>query len=413
MTRLVDFPTETLQDIFKSLNYGIDLCSLSQTNRRFYSLASEQLNRHLHQVFQSGVNYPESDILHWAAKNGKDACVRRLVQAGILTGPPIICNWHPIVFAAQNGHVDVVRIFLEHGVDPNSPTGFHTTPRFGNPLTAAVEEGHEPVPLSLATDRCHITLVKLLLDHGCNPLTPDYHPSGSFEGSALNKACRTSLPILKLFLDTGVAPDFSSPAYPYHDSLIGALRRGDMPLVRFLLDHGASFRMPLYTSWRYEFGSVQPGEDLFDIGRAAGRFPHDAALLLEKIEVDKIVQEERLRELFCLLFGAISSGSKGLVRQLLEVDWVVKYSTVHVNQWKEHLGIGLSEAAGRGHVGLVKLFLDHGADPMGIRRDCSYQKSTDPPILAAATAGFFEIVELLLDRGADPLGRSDIIIYKI
>ena len=424
MTRLTDLPPEILRQIVKHVAYNIDLYSLSQTNHRFYSLASEELNHHLRQVFESHLKHPESDILHWASANGNVACVRRLLQAGIPPAPPIIPGWHPIILAAKNGHVDVVRTFLDHGVNPNPPTGFHTRPNFGNPLTFAIEQGHEAVvrlliehgvdlefsrqkmeiqqPLSLATGRRHPALVKLLLEHGCNPLTPDYRPYAYIEKSAWKAASRASPDIVQMFVDHGIRPDFSDPGYPYHDSLMDVLKRGDMPLVKFLFDQGARFRMPTYPSYEAVFGPVQDGDVLFHIGWAVGRFPDYAAFLLEKINVDNILEEANPRANVHIMLGATCGGGDDLVKRLLNIDWVANYPTVDVEGWKDHLGSCLNSAIRNGHVNLVKLFLDHGADPCGTRRNKKGRKGIYPPIFAAAQNEYPEIVELLLDRGADP-----------
>lgn len=78
------------------------------------------------------------------------------------------------------------------------------------------------------------------------------------------------------------------------------------------------------------------------------------------------------------LFDACCRGSEGVVRQLLQ-----HHSTIMDSE--------MQEAARRGHLGIVSLLIDHGAD---VNRG-------DPiPIVSAARLEYTEMFHLLLRHGA-------------
>lgn len=61
--------------------------------------------------------------LEWAAAaaNGKEICIRKLLDAGASfedSGFWSTQREDPMTIAAKNGHIDIVRMFLDHGIDP-------------------------------------------------------------------------------------------------------------------------------------------------------------------------------------------------------------------------------------------------------------------------------------------------------
>jgi ankyrin repeat protein len=96
------------------------------------------------------------------------------------------CSGTPLRNAAGGGHIEIVKLLLAHGADPNLPEE-HIAPR-----------GHA---LHMAVCNCHIEIVKLLLAHGAYPNVP-------VESSA--------------------------------DTLSAAIRAKDKPMIELLCSHGAS-----------------------------------------------------------------------------------------------------------------------------------------------------------------------------
>ena len=94
-------------------------------------------------------------------------------------------GWTALLVASSNGHLNIVKLLLDHGADPEAVTVSGTTP-----LMAAAREGREDVAqflLSLpninleardedgwtallaASINGHLNIVKLLLDRGADP----------------------------------------------------------------------------------------------------------------------------------------------------------------------------------------------------------------------------------------------------
>lgn len=441
MARLTNLPTELLREIIQHVTYTIDLCALSQVNHHFHCLTGVILDAYLRQVFQSGMTHPDCEALYSACRNGNDACVRRLLNAGIQVSVPRFGS-HPMIVAAQKGHPKVVQAFLDYGVDPNPPVGFFGWEgSYGNPLTAAVKGGHESVvsllidhgvdlefgrleranvyqPLSIATQGHHVSLVKLFLDHGCNPHTPDFLPSDWPEDSAWRIAAGHDLDILQIFIEKGAglifAPSSSSldPRNSYQWVLLDALRQDNLPLAKFLLKQGVRLENPL-PLFSHVLEHVQNKDPLRIIGLVAGRNPQDSEFLLEVIDLDGIISGEDLRPIVSLMVGAISGGHYSLTRLLLDVDRTSKRPTVCFEEWKDHLSSCMVIAMKHGHINLVNLLLDYGADPRGVVRDLQTRDGYCPPVFIAAERGFTDILKLLLDRGANPFPRQPRTLFEV
>ncbi|KAE9396508.1 ankyrin, partial [Gymnopus androsaceus JB14] len=66
-----------------------------------------------------------------------------------------------------------------------------------------------------------------------------------------------------------------------------------------------------------------------------------------------------------------------------------------VNSQSEEGSTALRQASQNGHVAIVKILLDHGADT----ELPGFHKTT--PLVIAAERGYFDIVSLLLENGAN------------
>lgn len=110
---------------------------------------------------------PESTPLIEAAKEGYDEIVEILLRYNAnvaqTTNPSCYTALH---FAAANGHLNCVKLLLEHG----------------SPMEEQNENGH--TPLMEATSNGHIEVARCLIEHGANINTH----SSEFKESALTLA---------------------------------------------------------------------------------------------------------------------------------------------------------------------------------------------------------------------------------
>jgi ankyrin repeat protein len=258
----------------------------------------------------------------------------------------------PLKNAAVGGHLDVVRLLLERGADPNLPE--EGIAPHGHALYSAVYNGHYEI-------------AKLLLERGA-------YPNPEVESSA--------------------------------DAVWIAIRRGDLPMIELLASHGAAWKIPIAPAGEltYErivatglrravnvlahFGDTATAATLFAANPALADDPealNEAAgqghqafvdlLLRYQPTLPRRVTVARPREMALFLFDHGMDPSRP--------NWL------HITP--------LHHFAGQGNVEDASLFLDHGAD-----LHAREEESRSTPLAWAARAGQIRMVEFLLRRGAKP-----------
>lgn len=449
MVKIVSLPDELALIVIGHLGYSLDLCALSQTCRYFYSITRGHIDDTIRQLWQSDSGKLLRTICIQAAENGNAACVRRIFKVSAFIATLFAREEWALVSAARGGNTEIVQIMLDHGADPDEPHRY-INPAYGNPLLAAIHEGRESVvqfliargvkttfgrpcfwccsipypprpirqPLSVAVERQHLSIVNLLLSHGCDPLAPDskreqlprqeLHPH-----CAMDVAAGLNMGTLQMLMDTGVKPDFSGPTFLAERTLMRLLRKGDIQLTRFIIKHGAKVDtdVPVH---RFPFDNVGRN-NLTQFMQAAGEYPEQAAWLLEQLGFDKLLETGNLRQYIYLTVGAVYGNSPSLFRQVLDAGWTFRKDWAskkpdriqnplinRAQEWQDHLGNLLFHATEHGYLEIVKLLLDYGVDPRGAAKNKLKGTGYYPPIYAAVDGGFLEIVTLLLDRGASP-----------
>jgi ankyrin repeat protein len=335
-----------------------------------------------------------------AAKSGNLAILRMLVERGADVNyvSPSSHN-NALHEAATNGHVDAVRFLLSKGLDVNAPGGgdrqaLHFAAATGNELLVRilVESGAQiatqmwnyGTPLHVAAKGGFKSVVEFFLSLGIDPMiqsVPD-RPSRI----ALHEAADTGMEdVVALLLDNGCDPNAMD--YMGETPLVLAVARGSLNCVRLLLDHGANVHQNLNRSRPL-------------LHRLSGR-----EFGFSKNKVDFQTEAEERREIALLLLQhnadiyAGDHGKRDALAFALEMNNLM-ITKVLLEHLPVSSGTGfdispnLLTAASRGHYEIVKLLLDHGADP-------NHKFSGKTPLGAAAREGHTDIVEVLARRGAD------------
>ncbi|TDG94666.1 ankyrin repeat domain-containing protein [Cardinium endosymbiont of Culicoides punctatus] len=209
----------------------------------------------------------------------------------------------------KNKYLEVIAFLLEKGANPNLPrkrVAFNLMDNY---------------PLSIATKVCDVDVVKLLLKYKANINNLDHGlQPNSFTGGALHMAIRNGyIPILKILLahkDIDVNLLARTGLLPLQNGIIGYEFRRDsnqLNVVRLLLRDKRT-----------------------DVNKKDGTFEKDASLGL-----------------------AVEWGLTDMVEILLE------HPAIDLEPKNRHGRTPLAEAVHNGHVEIVALLLNHGANPEG------------------------------------------------
>jgi ankyrin repeat protein len=280
--------------------------------------------------------------------------VRLLVEKGINVEIQGGIFRHQYYSAAFHGHTEIAKFLIEGGADVNAEAG-----DYGNALQAAAANGYE-------------TIVELLVENDA-----DINTQIGRYGNALQAAIEAGHTEVAEFLVEKGANVNAEGGY-YGTALQAAAAKGYRTIVKLLVESGANIGTigGEYTSalWAAATCSRYRGDHgkviRFLLESGANSIPHG--------KYDNSLQ------------AASEEGRENIVRELLRNGADGKY-------WDNELyrGTALSRAVVGGHVSIVDLLIEHGANPNHTRG----QHGT--PLQWAISSGHEGIVRSLVKAGAD------------
>ncbi|KAJ5834134.1 hypothetical protein N7447_000160 [Penicillium robsamsonii] len=416
-----NLPADLIFYIATYFQYDSDLNSFIRTSKSTHRLLNDFLYRH-------NVLYFGSSALEWAARNGVENTARMSLEAGALPSACVDEEWQPMALAAAHGHDNVVKLFLDLGLNPCRREGWRPlTEEFLNqeefeedgypnilfkpesdPLTLAIKNGCENVvrvlimhgatrgwnnqnaiaAIYLAVIGGHLELVKLLVElfpQSINEVTRD-GGKGPFTFAIQHNEPEIARFLGSIGADVNVACDRKITP-------LGLVAyRGNLETIKFLVENGACPDPEMYAD-----------ATLWPLRWAAERKRYDVVeYLLTKIDVNAKISKGG-EDLAILLLVSALCGLESLLREILASGCDANIVCCHAYpDYSSQSRPALSAAAGRGHVDIATILIEHGASLYGKKpaKYTGYDSQTQP-LFSACRGGHIEIVKLLLDHGLD------------
>lgn len=378
---------------------------------------------------RNNINTPQPDgttALHWAVRHDDLATADALIKAGADVKAATRYGITPMALAATNGDPAMIRRLLDAGVDPNSATpsgetALMTTARTGkvDAVTLLLDRGanvnakdtvHGQTALMWAVLENHPDMVKLLLSRGAdiNAHTNVTIPKGEYVQARAGGASGTGIIRQRALptADGGMTP------------LLFAIRDGNTEMTRLLIAHGADIAQssgnkttPLLIALLN--GQVGIATELLEKGAdpnaadAYGRAALFAAIDLRNFNHDKYGDlPTDGRDPLDLIKALLQKGANTNAKtDTVPVHGLMQFDASWVNFDGETPFV---RAALSGDIEVMRLLLEHGADP-----NIATTQGTTALMAASGInwipgqtyshpeADYIEAVKLCLERGAD------------
>ncbi|KAF7559267.1 hypothetical protein G7046_g4900 [Stylonectria norvegica] len=380
------------------LEYSPDLDAPMTTGRPPAFLASRLGS---HEVLEALLPYIDIDqvwdgerIIHNTIWRGLESIVKKLIKLGAnLNDPPINTpKATPVALAAECGHNSILKALLAAGASYECPVpmmsaALHIAASRGNvdackqliragcDIEAESERGR--TALYVACDTQRVAVVELLVSHGADPNKPAYEPPLQIAADVGNFA------ILLALLGGRISPIIDRKGDTDETALGIASIYGDLDMVTSLLDHGADPNLrsgkrtsntPLQLA-----ASGKHGDTMIELlRRGADPFPWRP----RESSAFHNVCIDGLMDVVDVFFEVVDN-----VDELIKFEW-------------DLLGTPLVQAALGGHLKLVQLLLEKGADP---NYTLNTKINKDMRVIhAAAEGGNVEIFEAVMAAMKEP-----------
>ncbi|OAA59296.1 Ankyrin repeat-containing domain protein [Cordyceps fumosorosea ARSEF 2679] len=334
--------------------------------------------------------------MHAACIMGHVEIVKLLLQAGADPENQHDPDSNPIIAACINGHSELVQLLLAAGADLGVTNSAKQTPLhvaslhgFTEVVYLLLEGGADPAalddhrftPAFHAARGGHASMLRLQLDAGANIHATDINGNTLFHVSVPHAA------VVELLVEKGL--DINAVSAKGYTPLHVAAVLGHVPAVKLLLENGASLEIKDGQANNALMLAAQYGH------AEVARLCIESGTDVDAVDLDGFTAlaiaagrgHATIVEL--LLAGGVDLRRKAIAKLLLERGVDVGGTETGGNGTT-----ALSAASFGGHATTVALLLERGAnvEPEGI--------SEGTPLLAAALQGQVEVARLLLDHGA-------------
>lgn len=290
-------------------------------------------------------------------------------------------NLSPLAYAAENGHLDLVRYLVENGARINTLWwGARATLDSSN--SSAMEHGgYVCMALLRALKKGHHEVVDYLIKQGANV---------NFE-----------IPVKKVFLyaelymmntktdmTTFLIEEFTNTEWmkdKMTNPLETAIESGDIFMVRTMVNHLNAIDVRISPNSNYLMVAIDN----------------------KSSDIVELLLEKKLAESHGLFLGGnrLTPIAKATaVNQISIISLLIKYGA-DINEAKNPKNLPLSIAAREGNIKIVRYLLDNGAhiDAKKVGANSEDFKGCSP-FCMASMGGFVDVVKLFLDKGADWYG---------
>lgn len=323
---------------------------------------------------------PEHTEWLQAAERGDTAAVIKFLESGMDVDAGDSINCTALMRAVRGGHVELIRVLLDHGASLSPRNTLGNTALTDAVLRSRSWDGCwenrqlDPRPLEIllaagaryelreAVMLNDVRLARARLAEGADPDEGE----GTYDGPLLKIAAELGfLAVVDLLLKSGANVEATDDLG--QRPLLSAAGLGRSEVVLRLLEHGAEINA---TDWSGQTAlsnaAVEGHDDLYDLllSRGAERGIVDA-LARNDVDLFKAFLDEELRDerdIDCLSDGrgrlatlAAAKGHAAIVRLLLD------RGAAHFHKVLDDRTL-LAEAAKNGHVNVVRLLIDRGAD---------------------------------------------------
>lgn len=215
-------------------------------------------------LLRSGADVDQTTEYGWtplltAANNRHYRLASQLIDWGADVNRPNKGGWSPLYVATDNrnieggdypvprpdmDHLDFIKVLLDHGANVNARVKDNTLSRTIFTMQWFLEDG--ATPLVRAAQSSDLTLMKLLLAYGADPMIATVHGDtaltaaagiGWVEGVTYERSQKENAQAVKLLLDLGLDPNAANR--DGRTPLMGAAMKGRNEVVQMLVDKGA------------------------------------------------------------------------------------------------------------------------------------------------------------------------------